>query len=108
MDDLHRPSWGRAVSAAVTALVAVLALEAFAAMAWIQGAGEAGLDRPIDSTLTLFPGSVVRYQTGQGAAWIGWTPGWLCLVAALLAFLVVAGTSTRVSRGADRAPGPAR
>jgi len=104
MTDLHRPAWAQALSRGLLALFATLVLEAVAGLAWIQGAGEAGLDRPIASSLALFPGSAVRYQVAGDAHWIGWTPGWLCLVAGLLTFLLVAGTSTRVIPGA----GPAR
>lgn len=41
-------------------------------------------------TLLLFPGAVVEYSGGPGTGGFAWQPGWLCLVAALTAFVLVA------------------
>lgn len=95
--------WGAALRAGATALVAVLVIEMIAGMAWLQGAAEAGLDTPIDSSLRFFPGSVVRYGTEGAGFEFGWTPGYLCL---LVGAAVVLGRV--LIRGAGRVPDPAR
>lgn len=95
--------WGAALRAGATALVAVLVLEMIAGMAWSQGAAEAGLDTPIDSTLRFFPGSVVRYGAEGAGFELGWTPGHLYLA---VGAVVVLGRV--LIRGAGRVPDPAR
>lgn len=100
--------WGAALRAGACALVAVLVIEMIAGMAWLQGAAEAGLDTPIDSTLRLFPGSVVRYGPEGAGFELGWTPGYLCLVvgAAVVLWRMVMGRG--LIRGAGRVPDPVR
>lgn len=98
---MNRATWSSALVNGLTALVAVLAIEMIAALAWLQGTEEAGLDAPIDSALRMFPGSSVRYAVDGNAFFIGWTPGWLCLAAGGLVFLIGlanAGRRNPVSR----------
>lgn len=95
--------WGAALRTGSAALVAVLAVEMLAGLAWMQGVTETGSDTPIESTLQFFPGSVVRYGTEGAGFQFGWTPGYLCLVVAVVAVL-----GRVLIRGAGRVPDPAR
>lgn len=96
---MHTSTWGTALANGASALTAVLVVEMIAALAWLQGTEEAGLDAPIDSTLRMFPGSSVRYTVDGDAFFIGWTPGWLCLAAGALVFVISAARGrTPVSR----------
>lgn len=85
-----RPRWHSAARAGSAALALTWAAEVLSALAWMQGATAAGSAGSVDTSLPLFPGSRVYYLvTGEGGSW-GWQPGWLCLAAGLLVFLVVA------------------
>ncbi len=88
-----RPRWQTALSAGFAALAAVYVLELLAGTAWVQGATSVGAasraEVQVRESLTLFPGSRVWYVwEGNGGGW-GQSPGWSCLVAGLVVFLIV-------------------
>lgn len=96
-----RPLWSNGVQAGVAALAAVLLVELLAALAWLDGViarrpGPAGLRH----TLTLFPGSSVRYQPDapgfSGMLGLGWS----CLLVGLLVFVAAARPWRALSRSA--------
>lgn len=83
-------AWRAGLRAAAVAFAAVLVAELLSALAWRQGTRTGSLDRPVEEQLTIFLGSVVHNTPTAAGTSFGWQPGWLCLVAAVVTFLVVA------------------
>ena len=91
--DLTNPRWSAGAAAGAVAVAAVLLVELWAALGWLDGVVAAGPSRgagPVAGSLTLFPGSSLEYARAGSGFSLAFEPGWLCLVAGLLGFLAVA------------------
>jgi len=83
--------WGAGTSAAAVAVAAVLLLELWTALGWLDGASAAaGGAGHVEGSLTLFPASRLEYVEDASGLSLAFEPGWLCLVAGLLVLLAVA------------------
>lgn len=81
------PRWSTGVSAAGSAAVAVLLLELFALISWLEAADASGVTT-VASGLPLFPGSRASWDGSGGGYAVNIEPGWLVFAAALLAFVL--------------------
>lgn len=84
-----RPRWTLGARTAGAAMAAVVLVEFLAALAWLDGVADAGPTHRVSGSLTLFPGSSLRYDPFDTGFSMLFEPGWLCLPIALVVFLAV-------------------
>ena len=90
--DSTRPRWSVGVQAGFAALALTVAIEFFAALAWMDGVMAAGpdADRVVSGSLTLYPGSLLEFEQQAKSFSLSFQPGWGVLVVGVLVLVVVA------------------
>ncbi len=90
--DSTRPRWSVGVQAGFAALALTVAIEFFAALAWVDGVMAAGPDagRVVSGSLTLYPGSLLEFKQQAKSFSLSFQPGWGVLIVGVLVLVVVA------------------
>lgn len=105
---VRRPRWSWGLLVAVLVASPVVILELVSALAWVDGVLAADPASPVTGSVTLLPGSWVSYAPLAGGGFeVGWHPGWLALLVAVVAFVLAARPWRAFSRGRDARTVPA-
>lgn len=87
--DPTRPRWTVGVSAALVTVAAVVLVQFWAALAWVDGVLAADPDEPVTGSITLMPGSSMEYVPDGSGFSVVMGPGWSALVVGLFVLVVV-------------------